>query len=128
MQSTKHKRSFLVRTWDYFRPSWEGNDGRFSYKRACQFVFTGLLVYMVKKGVESQWSFYTFLTVAVLFALVAAIMSVPQFLELTKNIGAIRNNTFTNPGAYPLNDNIHEEDINATAYSTKPNNDQLQGL
>jgi hypothetical protein len=72
--------------FNYVRNSWEGEDGKFSYKRASQFIFVWLMVFMIiHGGINSQWSFYTFLVLAVLFTLTAAIITVPQLIVMIKS-------------------------------------------
>jgi len=70
--------------WDYFRPSWEGNDNKFSYKRASQFVFLHLMVVLAYRGVANEWEFKTFLVLAIIFSLVAGIMTVAELILMIK--------------------------------------------
>lgn len=78
-------KKYLLIIWNYFRNSWEGEDGKFSYKRASQFTFVWLMVYMILNNfVNTRWHYYTFLTVAILFALTAAAITVPQLIQMIK--------------------------------------------
>lgn len=99
-------RNPFTAVWDYFRPSWEGDDGKFSYKRASQFVFTAILAYMaVTSKVHEKYSWYVFITIGVLFALTAAIISVPQLITLAKlGLG------FKGTAAADINSLTHETD------------------
>lgn len=76
--------SWIVTVFLYFSPSFEGEDGKFSYRRVMQYTFGFLIVYMVMKG---DWSvtnyFYAFLTICVLYALSATLMTVQQLIQLT---------------------------------------------
>lgn len=76
-------KNFLIRAWNYFKNSWEGDDGKASWKRISQYVF---VVSMIGAGrrVHDQWSFYTFLTFAVIYVLVAAIMTWQQVISLLR--------------------------------------------
>ncbi len=75
----------ILAIWNYVRNSWEGEDKLFSYKRASQFVFVWLIVFMVLQNrTDSRWNFYTFLTLAILFSVTAAIITVPQLIKLIK--------------------------------------------
>jgi hypothetical protein len=103
--------------FDYLRPSFEGDDGKFSYKRVSQFVFTAVMVVMpIRPGIHDKYSWYVFLTFAVLFALVAAIISVPQIISLAKAgllfkgvdataVNNISNDSETKDGAVSSTDN-----------------------
>lgn len=70
--------------FDYFKPSFEGEDGKFSYRRVMQYTFGFLLVYMVLKG---DWNvpyyYYAFATIAALYSLSSALMTVQQLIQLT---------------------------------------------
>ncbi|MCO5285227.1 MAG: hypothetical protein M9898_02295 [Chitinophagaceae bacterium] len=70
--------------WNYFKPSWEGEDGKFSYKRASVFVFVWCMVALAFRRIQDPWEFYTFLTFAVLYALQSAIITVAQLIFLLK--------------------------------------------
>lgn len=76
-------RNPFIAVWDYMRNSWEGDDGKFSFKRASAFVFIWLMVFMILRNrVSSQYGFYSFLVLAVLFALIVAIITVAQLIIL----------------------------------------------
>lgn len=75
----------LLKIWDYFRNSWEGTDGKLSYRRVSQYIFLGCMTKMAfGVGVHGVWSFYTFLTFSILYTLVATIMTVEQIMTLLK--------------------------------------------
>jgi hypothetical protein len=75
----------IAAVWTYLRPSLEGDDGKFSWKRATQFIFVWLMIFIVLRDqVQTEWQFYTFLTIAVLFSLTATIMTVSQLLIMFK--------------------------------------------
>lgn len=68
--------------WEYFKDSWEGTDGKFSYRRFSQYVF---LVCMIKCGFKpptNEWEFKVFIVFASLYALLASILTVQQLIEL----------------------------------------------
>lgn len=88
----------LKTVWDYFRPSWEGTDKKFSYKRFSQFIFLHLMVMMVVKGISSQYEYYTFLTLAVIFTLVAGIMTVQELILMIKYYSKHSRFDYFNPG------------------------------
>jgi hypothetical protein len=68
--------------WNYLKPSWEGEDGKPSYRRASQFVFLVLISFMVLKGLTlQQWGFWTFLVLCLAFLLLAAIITADQILK-----------------------------------------------
>lgn len=77
-----------LKVWHYFAPSWEGPDGKFSYRRATQFVWVWCMVYMIvtarQSGGSTQYEFYQFLTVAILFTLTVGLLSFEQLFRLAK--------------------------------------------
>ena len=99
-------KSIIISIWNYFRPSFESDDKKFSYKRASTFVFVWLIIFMIiKDKVQSQWSFYTFLVIAVLFALTSALITVPQLIKMIKYYSKSKSETF---GGY--NDPINKDE------------------
>lgn len=44
----------MRKIWDYIRPSIEGDDGKFSHRRASVFYFMLLLTYMVWKAAHGS--------------------------------------------------------------------------
>jgi len=90
--------SWIKAIWDYFRPSWEGNDNKFSYKRASQFVFLHLMIVIAYRGVTNEWEFKTFLVLAVIFALVAGIMTVAELILMIKYYSKNDRFDYFNPG------------------------------
>lgn len=85
--------------WNYVKPAIEGDDGKFSYKRMSQIVFLHLFVYLAIKGPATIFAFHTLLLIAVLFALTAVIITVPQLLKMlstAKDIVTITSSTVTN--------------------------------
>lgn len=76
--------------WNYVKNSWEDEQGHLSYKRISQFIWSWLIVITVLKGaVSTKWEFYTLLALIVLFALTAAMITVPQLITLVKSYGKI---------------------------------------
>lgn len=71
--------------WNYFKPSWEGEDGKFSYKRASIFVFVWCMVALAFNRIQNPWEFYTFLTFAILYSLQSAIITVAQLMFILKD-------------------------------------------
>ena len=85
----------LHNIWNYVRNSWEGPDGKFSYRRATQFVFVQLMVFMiVNDRVTTEYQFYTFLTVAALFAFVAHLITPKQAIEGMKAAAELKQHTY----------------------------------
>ena len=75
------RRNIIIRTWDYFRNSWEGDDGKFSYRRFCQYILMGIAINMVASGqAQNQYGFYTLLTILVIWCLITAIITVQQLM------------------------------------------------
>jgi len=70
--------------WDYFRPSWEDETNKFSYKRASQFIFMLLITRMIMNGIDNEWEFKALLVIATLFSLTAMVITVPQLLQAFK--------------------------------------------
>lgn len=71
--------------WDYFRNSWEGEDGKFSYRRFSQYIFLGLVMFLVITGqTNNQYGFYTMITLITVWLLVTAIITVQQLIILLK--------------------------------------------
>lgn len=66
------------------KPSWEGEDGKFSYKRASIFVFVWCMVALAFNRIQNEWEFYTFLTFAILYALQTSVITVSQLIMFLK--------------------------------------------
>lgn len=64
--------------WDYFKSSWEGDDGKFSYKRATVFVFVWCMVVMALRPTESEWEFWKFVVIAILYGLQTSVITWSQ--------------------------------------------------
>lgn len=94
----KQLKRYLKNFWNYFRPSWEGPDNNFSYKRFSQFLWMLLIARQLVNGVHDQWSFYAFLTLAVLFSLTATIIGVPDLIKLVKYGSQIKKTDYYTPG------------------------------
>lgn len=72
----------LIKTFNYVKVSWEGPDGQFSYKRASQFVFIALIVFLVASNrIQNQYSFYTLIALLTTFLLLAKIITPKEILE-----------------------------------------------
>lgn len=92
-------KKLIKRLWNYVKPAIEGDDGKFSYKRMSQIVFLHLFVYLAIKGPASVFAFHTILLVAVLFALTAVVITVPQLIKMlstAKDIITVTSSTITN--------------------------------
>jgi hypothetical protein len=86
------RKNFATRFLDYLRPTWEGGDGKISYRRASQFVFICLMVFVVVTGKTlTLYGIYTLGILAIVFLLLAAVISFQQVVEGIKGIGAIRS-------------------------------------
>lgn len=73
----------LIKTFNYVKVSWEGPDGQFSYKRASQFVFVSLIVFLVVSNrIQNQYSFYSLIALLAAFLLLAKIITPKELLEL----------------------------------------------
>lgn len=74
--------------WNYFKDSWEGPDGKFSYRRATQFIWTWAMIYMIvtarQAGGMTKFEFYSFLTIAILWVLTAGMLSFEQLFRVAK--------------------------------------------
>jgi hypothetical protein len=73
--------------WNYLKPSWEGEDGKPSYRRMSQLVFIALIIFIVVKGqTQSQYGFYSLIVLCLTFLLLAAIISADQIISCIKGI------------------------------------------
>lgn len=90
----------LIAFWDYFRPSWEGYDKKFSYKRFSQFLFMWLIAYLVLNGIHDEWTFKTFVVLAILFSLTATIITTPDLIKMIKYYSRSQRTDYYNPGIY----------------------------
>lgn len=73
-----------MKIWIYFKDSWEGKDGKFSYRRFSQYIF---LVCMIKMGFKppvNRYELVVFIVFASLYALIATIITAQQLIELLK--------------------------------------------
>jgi hypothetical protein len=73
-----------MKIWNYFKDSWEDKDGKFSYRRFSQYIF---LLCMIKIGFKppvNQYELTVFIVFAALYALVAALITAQQLIELLK--------------------------------------------
>lgn len=72
----------ITAIWDYIKPTWEGDDGRPSYRRGSQLVFIVLICYIVfTNASQSSWGFWTLLVLVLSFLLLAAIITADQILK-----------------------------------------------
>lgn len=67
--------------FNYIRPSMEGDDGKFSYKRISAFVILGLISYMVKVGFTNSYQISALYCLSGLFLLLAAVVSFDQLIR-----------------------------------------------
>ena len=124
MSTPKKRFSFLryiIAVWDYFRPSWEDNKGKFSYKRASQFAFLFLMILMAVRGVTGPWEFNTFLTIAILFSVTATVITIPELILMLKYYSQSRKFNYWNSD---YNNDETTEDQNSELIQTndKENN------
>lgn len=70
----------MKKVFNYLRPSFEGEDGKFSYKRASTFIFIIMMIRLALFKIQNEWEFYTFITFAILYALQTSIITVSQLL------------------------------------------------
>lgn len=70
--------------WIYFKDSWEGKDGKFSYRRFSQYIFLICMVKMGFKPPQNNLELNVFYVFAALYSLVATIITVQQLIELLK--------------------------------------------
>ena len=70
--------------WNYFKDSWEGEDGKFSYKRASILMFVIMMVKLALFRITNQWEYYTFLTFAILFAVQSSMITIQQLIIFAK--------------------------------------------
>lgn len=85
------RKNFVTRFVDYMRPTWEGGDGKISYRRSSQFVFIFLMVFVVVTGKTlTLYGIWTLVILALVFLLLAAIITGQQIIEGIKGLGAIR--------------------------------------
>lgn len=78
----------MKKLFTYIAVSWEGPDGKFSYKRASQFVFIFLLSWLVLKDkIETPYGFYSLVVLCATFLLLAKIITPKELIEL-KNFKA----------------------------------------
>lgn len=81
----------ITKILQYLKPSFEGIDGKLSYRRASQFVFIVLLSFMVLTGkTETQYQFYTLVALIVAFLLLASIITSQQIIEAIKSLAEKR--------------------------------------
>jgi len=84
----------LRKIFDYIKPSWEGDDGKFSYRRISQLIFILLIFKITMLGMtQTQWGFYTLLTLCITFLLLAAIISADQIIKALHGISGLRSLT-----------------------------------
>lgn len=76
-------KSFLLRVWDYFRNSWEGDDGKASSKKLSMLSF-GIQMNIYAWFVNTQIQLYVFWTFAGLFSILIGIASWQQITTLIK--------------------------------------------
>lgn len=97
--------NIIKNVWSYIKPSWEGEDGQFSYRRASQFVFIFLIVHIVLSGkIINPYGFYALIVLVITFLLTAMIISVPQLLQLLGELNQLKKiNPFKADGNEPPN-------------------------
>lgn len=72
--------------WRYFKDSWEGPDGKFSYRRCSQYAFLVIILKMALKGQMAQYDFYTLVVISSLYLIMALALSVEQIINLVKYV------------------------------------------
>ena len=70
--------------WIYFKDSWEGRDGKFSYRRFSQYIFLLCMIKMGFKPPANQYELTVFIIFASLYAIIATIITAQQLIELLK--------------------------------------------
>jgi hypothetical protein len=75
---------WLKAIWDYFRKSWEGKDGKFSYRRAFQYAFGISAIVIGNQSGLTETQFKVVFLFSMLFILMAGLMTVQQLIELLK--------------------------------------------
>lgn len=70
--------------WTYFKDSWEGPDGKFSYRRFSQYIFLVILIKLSLWDGKTKFDFYTLCLFAFLYLVMALMMSVEQIIKLVK--------------------------------------------
>lgn len=95
-------RKILFLVWNYFKDSWEGNDGKFSYKRASILMFVVMMVKLALFRITNEWEYYTFLTFAILFALQSSMITIQQLIMFAKTRFESTEDETASPYVEPL--------------------------
>lgn len=75
----------VLKIWNYFKDSWEGEDGKFSYRRFSQYIFLFCMIYMAAvHRLNDQWQWYAFLTFGILYTIISLSITVQQLITLVK--------------------------------------------
>lgn len=81
MHRMAQRRNLIGRAWDYFRGSWEGDDEKFSYRRFAQYLVMTMIMFLVFTGQsQSQYGFYTTVTLVIFWGVIVSIITVQQLL------------------------------------------------
>lgn len=83
-------KKMIAAVWNYMRPSWEGDDQKFSYKRATAFVFVLFIARVVATTFSNQHQVMALLILTVALLLLIGIITAPQILEGLKNLSSLK--------------------------------------
>lgn len=71
----------LKKIWSYFAPSWEGDDGKLSYRRASQFVFILLIFKVVVRGSYTHFDVQILIILTLTFLLLAGLIVASDIIK-----------------------------------------------
>lgn len=77
----KNMKKSLLLIWCYFKDSWEGKDGKFSYRRFFQWAFGISAIIIGTNPQVSETGFKITVVFCAMFLLMAGIMTVQNLLE-----------------------------------------------
>jgi hypothetical protein len=81
----------IVYVWNYFKPVWEGDDNKLSYKRAFIFCFGYAIYHLAMTGeIKDKVSLTVFYVICALFSLLVGIVTFAQLSEAVKELNNLK--------------------------------------
>lgn len=75
---------WLISIWNYIKNSWEGDDGKLSYRRVSQYIFLIAMLKMAFKPPANDIELKVFYCFVALYSVVACLITIPQLITILK--------------------------------------------
>jgi hypothetical protein len=75
---------WIVAIWRYIKNSWEGDDGKLSYRRVSQYIFLVAMLKMAFRPPANDIELKVFYCFVGLYSIVACLITIPQLITILK--------------------------------------------